>query len=333
MEKVIPTRPPADRLLNNLPTTTQLLSRELTGSYAEFREREYRPLQDELFKAIFPVLGRHANSARLSPVMQQAFVQELADRLTSEYFSKAFDYLKKQQKQEAAETARKLQEQKEARTAAMRNISATDFKGRILANLDALVAARNPGRKFRLDNYCVKAFELCLGYFHAGGASAMNKNKGICLLGKVGTGKSTLMAAFQDNPLASFRGIKAQEIVESYVINPEQTIDEILAEKPLGGDENCYGFTRYDLLIEEVGREQLSVNVRGESYKTTPVNVMEKVLLELYDRPGVRVHLISNAETPEKLAALYGEAAASRIYDMFNVITFDPKAPNRRYGG
>ena len=290
-------------------------------------------MQDELYKAIFPVLCRNENAVKLSDSLQQAFVQELADRLTSEYFSKAFDYLKKQQKLEAAETARKEVQNREALIATMRSISLADFKGSVLVYLDGLVKGRNPGRKFRLDNYCVKAFELCLSYFHVGSASVMDRKKGVCLLGRVGTGKSTLMAAFQDNPLASFRMIKAQEIVESYVNNPEQTIEKILTEKPLSDNENNYGFSRYDLLIEEVGREQLSVNVRGESYKTTHVNVIERILMELYDHPGVRVHLISNAETPEKLATLYGEAAASRIYDMFNVITFDPKAPNRRFEG
>lgn len=289
-------------------------------------------MQDKLYAAIYPVLSANEHTARLNEGIRQEFVQALADRLTSEYFSKSFDYLKKQQKQDAIETAKKQVALREAKIQAMRNLSLSDFRLQIMANLDNLVKERNPARKFMLDNYCVKTLELCLNYFHTASACVMDRNKGICLLGRVGTGKSTLLTAFKDNPLASFRIVKAQEIVESYMNNPEQTIVRILSEKPLADEENMYGFSRYDLLIEELGREQLSVIVRGESFKTTPVNVMEKVIMELYDRPSLRVHLISNAETPEKLAALYGEAAASRIYDMFNVITLDPKAPNRRFG-
>lgn len=41
--------------------------------------------------------------------------------------------------------------------------------------------------------------------------------------------------------------------------------------------------------------------------------------------------MVSNADDDTKLTELYGEAAASRIYDTFNVITLDPKAPNRRF--
>ena len=286
---------------------------------------------DKLFAAIYPILSASEQAGKLSEPIRQEFIQTLADRLTSEYFSKAFDYVKKQQKQDAIETAQRQVAFREAQINAMRNVSLADFKGRILVNLDSLVKERNPVKRFILDNYCVKAFELCLSYFHAPSPSVMNKNKGICLLGRVGTGKSTLLTAFKDNPLSSFRIVKAQDIVESYIDSPDQTMRRVLSEKPIPGEENMYGFSRYDLLIEEVGREQLSVIVRGDSFKTTPVNVMERVLMEVYDHPGLRVHLISNAETPEKLAALYGEAAASRVYDMFNVITLDPKAPNRRF--
>ncbi|WP_207220015.1 hypothetical protein [Emticicia agri] len=308
------------------------MNQEQTGSYAEFREKEFRPLLDKLFAAIYPILSASEQAGKLSEPIRQEFIQTLADRLTSEYFSKAFDYVKKQQKQDAIEIAQRQVAFREAQISAMRNVSLADFKGRILVNLDSLVKERNPVKRFILDNYCVKAFELCLSYFHAPSPSAMNKNKGICLLGRVGTGKSTLLTAFKDNPLSSFRIVKAQDIVESYIDSPDQTMRRVLSEKPIPDEENMYGFSRYDLLIEEVGREQLSVIVRGDSFKTTPVNVMERVLMEIYDHPGLRVHLISNAETPEKLAALYGEAAASRVYDMFNVITLDPKAPNRRFG-
>lgn len=301
------------------------------GSYAEFREREFRPLLDKLFAAIYPVLSVNEHAEKLGETIRFEFVQILADRLTSEYFSKSSDYLKKQQRQDAIEAAQRQVAFRDAQIKAMRSINIADFRARIMVNLDNLVKERNPAKKFVLDNYCAKAFDLCLSYFHPASASAMNRNKGICLLGKVGTGKSTLLTAFKDNPLASFRIVKAQDIVDSYVDNPDDTMQRLLVERPLSDEENSYGFTRYELLIEEMGREQLSVIVRGDSFKTTPVNVMERVLMELYDHPGIRVHLISNAETPEKLMALYGEAAASRVYDLFNVITFDPKAPNRRF--
>ncbi|GAB3511776.1 AAA family ATPase [Emticicia fontis] len=261
----------------------------------------------------------------------------LADKLTSDFFSKAFDFRKKQQKIDESELEKKKASFMAAQIEASRNITIEDFRVRILENLNFLVKERNPDKSFLLDEFSKRSFELFLQYFHPGSQTVLNRQKGICLLGPVGTGKSTLLTAFKDNPFASFRIVKAQEIVESYVDNPEATINRMLAEKSLPDQVNEYGFTRYEILIEEVGREQLSVIPRGDAYKSTPVNVMERIFMELYDRPNVRVHMISNAEIKgtekyvDKLSAIYGKAAGSRIYDKFNVITQDPNSPNRRF--
>src|SRR6218665_2620682 len=154
MENHIPKRPPGldrpslerpglerqdERLLNSQQTMTQSLSREQMGSYAEFREREFRPLQDKLFAAIYPILSANEHAEKLNEGIRHEFMQALADRLTSEYFSKSFDYLKKQQKQEAIETAQRQIAYREAQIKAMRNVSIGDFRARIMVSLDSLV--------------------------------------------------------------------------------------------------------------------------------------------------------------------------------------------------
>lgn len=291
----------------------------------------YEPLRAELLEVVLPVLSKHPHALNLNIATQKALAFDLVDKLTSEFFPKGQEYLKKQQRQEEVEASRKNELLKRQLIEDIRNVSLAEYSSKVTSRLNDLVNERNPGSVFVFDEFCMKAFDLCLKYFHPGSQTIMNQAKGIAMLGKVGTGKSTLLTAFCDNPLSSFRIIKAQEIVEMYVNNPGQTFSRLLSEKPLTDNENEYGFSRYDLLIEEVGREQLSVNIKGESFKNTPVNVLERFFLELYDNPGIRVHIISNAETPEKLIDLYGEAAASRIYEMFNVISFDPKSPNRRF--
>ena len=326
-----------ETLLNSPEQIIQDSKLVQTESYTGFRKTEFEPLRAELLKAIEPVLEGHIRIEKLGGQIKGEFIHYLADKLTGEFFAKSYDYEKKQIKQDEVEQAQRQAKFRIEQIQAMRSISVDDFRKRVLKSADELVQERNPDRFFVLDKYSERSFDIFLNYFHpALSGYSLNKKKGICLLGPVGTGKSTLLTAFKDNPFASFRIVKAQEIVESYMNNPEQIINRILTPEPLEDKPNEYGFTRYEILIEEVGREQLSVIPKGDSYKNTPVNVLERVFMELYDYQDVRVHMISNAEIKgtethqDKLTKLYGEAAASRIYDMFNVITQDPNAPNRR---
>ncbi|RYE60185.1 MAG: hypothetical protein EOO82_03505, partial [Oxalobacteraceae bacterium] len=123
-------------------------------------------------------MSANEHAAKLSETIRYEFIQTLAEKLTSEYFSKSFDYLKKQQKLDAVETAQRQVAFREAQVKAMRNVSLNDFRGRILVNLDSLVKERNPAKRFVMDTYCAKAFELCLSYFHTASVSAMDRNKG-----------------------------------------------------------------------------------------------------------------------------------------------------------
>ncbi|MBA4852044.1 AAA family ATPase [Emticicia sp. BO119] len=309
-----------------------------TGSNGEFQQLELKPLQDSIYSAVFEILSTHSHITAIGEDLKKDFIRELAGKMASDFFGKSYDYLKKQQRLEAERIAQESAEFRIKHLQAMRSISDADLKAKVLQNLDALVGERNAGKKYLMDEYVKSSFEILLRYFHPGSflPQPFDRNKGICLLGPVGTGKSTLLAAFKDNPMASFRIYKAQDIVDSYVKDPERTMNKILTEAPISEEQNEFGFTQYEILIEEVGREQLSVIPKGAGYQSTPVNVMERVIMELYDKPNVRIHMISNAEIKgnevyeDKLSALYGEAAASRIYDMFNVITQDSKAPNRR---
>lgn len=278
---------------------------------------------------IYEVIKAHKSTEGLSHKLLNGLTDKLSEKLTDQYFSFVVDFQKKQALENQIEENKNIQLRRIEVINQNRNIDKSSFEKFIIENLNSLVQERSPEKKFVLDKYCQNTFSLLLGYFHGSG-SALNPRRGVCLLGPVGTGKSTLITAFKDNPYTSFRILKAQEIVEAYIEHGDNAIQKLLKDKPLRDKENQFGETQFDILIEEVGREQRSVIVKGESYKTTPVNVIEKVLMELYDHPGVRIHLVSNADDESKLIELYGEAAASRIYDMFNVITLDPNAPNRR---
>lgn len=289
----------------------------------------YQPLQDKFSKAIFEIVSTQPQTAGIGTELMTALNEKLADKLAANFLSFAIDFQKKQAEHNQAEKHRIEQQQRLQIIESNRNISKQAFSDFVIKNLNDLVQERNPGKKFVLDKFCQKSFDLLLGYFHGSG-SALNPRKGVCLLGPVGTGKSTLITAFKDNPSSSFRILKAQELVETYILHPDSFLQKILSEKPIPDQQNQFGDFRYDLLIEEIGREQRNVFAKGESFKSTPVNVIERILMELYDKPQIRLHMVSNADDDTKLSELYGEAAASRIYDTFNVITLDPNSPNRR---
>lgn len=286
-------------------------------------------MQDSFTALIHQVIKSHKNTNGLSDSLLHGLTEKLSEKLTDQYFSFVVDFQKKQALENQIEENRKIQRRRVEVITQNRNIDKSSFEKFIIENLNRLVQERSPEKKFILDKYCQNTFKLLVGYFHGSG-SALNPRRGVCLLGPVGTGKSTIITAFKDNPYSSFRILKAQEIVEAYIEDGDNAIQKLLKEKPIKDNENQFGDTQFDILIEEIGREQRSVNVKGESFKNTPVNVIEKVLMELYDNPNVRLHIVSNADDETKLIELYGEAAASRIYDMFNVITLDPNAPNRR---
>lgn len=286
-------------------------------------------MQDKFKVAILDIIKTHPQTIGLSDNLMNGLTEKLSEKTANWFFSLIIDFQKKQIIEKQFEERKKLELRRIEIINQNQNIDKLSFEKFIIENLNALVQERSPEKEFILDKYCQNTFNLLLGYFHGSG-SALNPRRGVCLLGPVGTGKSTLITAFKDNPFSSFRILKAQEIVEAYIEHGDNAIQKILKEKPVKDKENQFGETQFDILIEEIGREQRSVIVKGDSYKTTPVNVIQKVLMELYDQPNTRIHMVSNADDESKLIDLYDEAAASRIYDMFNVITLDPNAPNRR---
>jgi predicted Ser/Thr protein kinase len=200
-----------------------------------------------------------------------------------------------------------------------------------MKKLDEVVKVRNPDRVFKIDDFCEKTIQLMASYFCRTCATVMDRNKGILLCGPVGAGKSTIFTAFEDNSFSSFRTIKAQAIVDMYKENPKKAMELVTTPKAIKAEYgNKFGHSRFDILIEEVGREQLSINVNDESFKNEAINVFERIFFELYEHPKLRVHIATNANTEEKRIKLYGVAVASRMHDMFNIITMNEKSPDRR---
>lgn len=295
---------------------------------ADFFKAEKKALQDNIFNIVESELISNPHLIGLSERNKRKLIYDSVKALVSDFYYLKYDYLRQQEREERS----KMQEQEfQIRLKAIEaelNISVDDFGHEVLVRADALVKLRNPNRNYVLDEFCRKSFYLLLHYFAKTAETNLNRKKGIWLGGPVGAGKSTLFQAFAENPVGSFVTINAKEIVESYK-NDSNFIHKLFQKKAVS--PNKYGQQYLNLLIEEVGREPLSINVNSESFKNEPVNVMQLFFSELYEQqPDIIVHVSTNADTEEKWRNLYGESVESRIHELFNVIIMSPDAPDRR---
>lgn len=133
------------------------------------------------------------------------------------------------------------------------------------------------------------------------------QSKGLCLLGKVGVGKTAVARVIAKAAL--FRWWDSARLARVYQNDPEHFM-EIVA-----GD--IYGID--PLVIDDVGREP-TVNDYG-----TRLEVMGEAISRrsaVYDRTGIQTIITSNLDI-EDIVQRYGERTMSRIEGMCNIIVFE----------
>jgi len=154
--------------------------------------------------------------------------------------------------------------------------------------------------------------------------------KGIMLVGPTGIGKSRLLRLFCDNPRESFKITKCSTAVNTYE-SAERTADALVIYENLTSpsDPKNYRF-RHGLggrAFDDLGTETIpAVHFKKER------NLMLDVLDRRYDmgtRQARLTHLATNL-TFDQVETMYGRRIRSRMREMFNVIKFDPKTPDRR---
>lgn len=302
----------------------------MSQSYQEFKTNVYEPFQFEVLKAIAPVLSKSEYIIGLREEYKEVLFQQIADNATSMFFSKHSDYLKMQQRDDEVKKRDMLDKAALETFKKMRGISAEDFEKFVLQKLDKIVKERNEEKVWKMDEFSTKLFNLMVQYFTPTSAlsSEVSRKKGLFVTGNIGCGKTTIFRGFAENPLHSFRITSAQNLVNMYVESPDRMFDYLSGKEVF--ERDSFGFTDRNIVVDEVGREELSVVPKGISWKTEPVNVMEKVFFWLYDHPEIRIHMISNANET-KLRQLYGEASFSRINEIFNFVPMNENAPDRRF--
>lgn len=181
-------------------------------------------------------------------------------------------------------------------------------------------------------NEQAKAIFKALCYYFAGDADFenMGKNwkldKGICLMGNIGTGKTTLMNMFAKNKRQCFQVISCRNIAGQFADakgnkTGDYSAHEILqiysTDKVLATNEYRY-FLQKSLgyCYDDLGTESVKKNFGNE------VNVMEEIILNRYDNRHTGWHYthITTNLTADQIGETYGNRVRDRMREMFNII-------------
>ena len=156
--------------------------------------------------------------------------------------------------------------------------------------------------------YAIRDEEACQKY-------EIDFNKGILLLGPVGSGKTSLMTLIRDFFPTSFRPIlkSTRQVSYEFIKEGYEIIDQ-------------YGKSDKVFCFDDLGVESSLKHYGNEC------NTMGEILLSRYDQFiqfGTLTHVTTNLNSVE-LEKTYGVRVRSRLREMFNLITFPKETQDKR---
>jgi hypothetical protein len=182
------------------------------------------------------------------------------------------------------------------------------------------------GNPFILDAYSEPVFNKLAMYFTKYKDSDLNPDKGIMLAGPVGCGKTEIMDFFKYNFYDSFIVVSCRDLTYSYSKLGDEAIKRYNGLIPFVDVHLSYGQNKVGVCFDDMGTEDDRKNYGNES------NVMADVMLNRYDnkRNLIRKTHITTNLTTDEMEQRYGSRVRSRMREMFNLVTFDPIAADRR---
>jgi hypothetical protein len=147
--------------------------------------------------------------------------------------------------------------------------------------------------------------------FKAGGYSL---DKGILIMGNVGTGKTELMKFFQKNKKCCYSIKPVNDIAGEFSIYKNE-IDDVYStpiEKPLN-DPDVFFQRKIGYCFDDLGTEEIKNDYGNKK------NVMADILMAIYSKKQFsKFHITTNLSS-EEIAERYGTRISSRLREMFNV--------------
>lgn len=199
------------------------------------------------------------------------------------------------------------------------------MKGYALFRANTLHENKVFSRPFVLDQDNKFVFELMCLYFSSDPKfeelGDFRLNKGICLVGAPGVGKSWLMTLFAKNARQCYYIRDCKKIAAAYEKDGVETLSEY--SKPLKAavnDKDVFYQPQIGIAFSDVGTENVKKSWGNES------NVMGDLLFERYAKGliGPLTHADTNL-TADQIEEFYGKRIRSRFREMFNWIELNGK--------
>lgn len=206
-----------------------------------------------------------------------------------------------------------------------------------------LKASKTPsGKQFVVDDDNRRVASLLCQYFACDKefekeqditGTAYSLDKGLCLMGNVGLGKTYMMGFFHFNQNASYVMANCRKIESKWVDQmsnkekpPKNVIDHYSGE--IDATENPFGHPVLGVCFDDLGTETHPSKSYGETK-----NVLAEILMNRYENklPHKFTHITTNLSAHEiGLDTHYGTRIKDRFREMFNLIQFGNDAKSRR---
>lgn len=150
-------------------------------------------------------------------------------------------------------------------------------------------------------------------------------NKGLCVFGGVGVGKTTIMRMFSRNQNQSYIMKMCRAIEDDFSQDGDKTLTQYSVVLNATTNTDPFGHQTLGICFDDLGTEPLS------KFYGKDTNVMAEIILNRYDRdlPYNLTHITTNLSINE-ITSRYGTRATDRMSQMFNLISFPETAKSRR---
>lgn len=206
-----------------------------------------------------------------------------------------------------------------------------------------VTAALTPqGKKVKIDNDNTEIVQLLCWYFSNDPKFEEQKDftgnsyslqKGLCLMGNVGVGKTFLMGFFHNNQNQSYVMANCRKIEGLWIEQMsnkdkplKNVIDHYSAAIQIATNSNPFGAQALGTCFDDLGTETSPSKSYGEEK-----NILAEILMNRYESglPANWTHITTNLSTHD-IGLKYGSRVRDRCREMFNLIQFNNEAKSRR---